>query len=50
MVDKIISLLTTVFLVTALGIALRKGAPTAKVITASGNAIAKMQRASFGPA
>lgn len=49
MMDKVISLLTTVFFITALGIALRPKAPTAKVITATGNAVAKMQRAAFGP-
>ena len=49
MVDTIISVFTTIFLVTALGIALRPGAPTAKVITAWFNCIAKSQRASFGP-
>jgi len=49
MLDKIISIFTTIFLVTALGIALRPGAPTAKVITAWFNGIAKTQRAAFGP-
>lgn len=49
MVDKFVSVLTTVFMVTALGIALRKGAPTAKVIAAGGDAIAKIQKATFGP-
>lgn len=50
MVDKLIGVLGTVFAVTALGIALRPKANTAKVITAAGNAVASMQKASFGPA
>lgn len=47
--DKMFSVLTTVFAVTALGIALRPGAPTAKVITALTSGVAKIQTASFGP-
>jgi len=39
----------TVFAVTALGIALRPGAPTATVVSALTNGIAKMQSATFGP-
>lgn len=49
MMDKAISVITTIFLVTALGIALRPGAPTAKVITALFTGIAKTQRAAYGP-
>ena len=39
MVDKFISVFTTIFLVTALGIAMRPGAQTAKVITAHGSTV-----------
>ena len=49
MVDKVISIFTTIFVVTALGIALRPGAPTAKVIAAWFSGIALTQRAAFGP-
>lgn len=49
MVDKVISVISTIFLVTALGIALRPGAPTAKVIEALFGGISKAQRAAFGP-
>ena len=49
MVDKLVSIVTTAFVVTAIGIALRPGAPTAKVITAGTSGVAKMQRAAFGP-
>lgn len=49
MVDKVISVVTTIFAVTALGIALRPNAPTAKVIEATFNGIATTQRAAFGP-
>lgn len=47
--DKVVTVITTVFIVTAVGIALRPGAPTAKVLTAFWNGIAKSQRAAFGP-
>lgn len=49
MVDKIVSVVTTIFAVTALGIALRPSAPTAAVITSTFNGIATSQRAAFGP-
>ena len=49
MVDKVISVFSTIMLVTALGIALRPGAGTAKVITAIFGGLAKSQRAAFGP-
>lgn len=49
MVDKAISVITTVFAVTAIGIALRPNAPTATVITAFWNGIANAQKAAFGP-
>lgn len=49
MVDKIIGVIGTIFSVTALGIALRPNAPTAKVIEATFSGIAATQRAAFGP-
>lgn len=49
MIDKLVTIVTTALAVTAVGIALRPGAPTAKVIAASGTSLAKVQRASFGP-
>lgn len=50
MMDKAFSVIITVFAVTALGIALRPGAPTATVISSLTSGIANMQRAAFGPA
>lgn len=49
MVDKVVSVVATIFAVTALGIALRPNAPTAKVITSFFNGIATTQRAAYGP-
>lgn len=49
MIDKLVTIVTTALAVTAVGIALRPGAPTARVIMSSGSALAKVQRASFGP-
>ena len=49
MVDKLVSIVSTIFAVTALGIALRPNAPTANVIAATFNGIATTQRAAFGP-
>lgn len=49
MVDKVVSVVTTIFAVTALGIALRPNAPTAAVITSTFTGIAKSQTAAFGP-
>lgn len=49
MKDAFVALVGTVFAVTAVGIALRPGAPTANVISALTNGIAKMQSATFGP-
>lgn len=45
MFDKFFALLGTVFVVTAIGIALRPGAPTAGVIKAVGDSISNIQRA-----
>lgn len=50
MIDKLIGVVGTIFAVTALGIALRPNAPTAKVIEAGFAGIAATQRAAFGPA
>lgn len=49
MIDKVISIFTTALAVTALGIALRRGAPTADVVKATTEGFAKIQTASFGP-
>jgi len=49
MKDALIAIVGTAFAVTAVGIALRPGAPTAGVIAALTNGIAKMQSATFGP-
>lgn len=49
MVDKVVSVITTAFMITALGIALRPGAPTAAVIKAVGSSVAQIQTAAFGP-
>lgn len=49
MVDKIVSIFTTALIITGVGIALRPGSPTAKVIEASFSGLAKVQRAAFGP-
>lgn len=49
MVDKIVTIFTTALAVTAVGIALRPGAPTAKVALASGTAFAKIERGAYGP-
>lgn len=48
MIDKIVSVFTTALIVTAVGIALRPGAPTAKVITALLKGFAGIQRAAAG--
>ena len=49
MVDKLLGIVGIIFAVTALGIALRPNAPTAKVIQATFAGIAQSQRAAFGP-
>lgn len=49
MVDKIVSIFTTALAVTAVGIALRPGAPTASVLSAGLNGFANIQRSAFGP-
>ena len=50
MLDSVVTIVSTAFAVTAVGIALRPNAPTAQVITAFFNGLAKSQSASFGPA
>lgn len=49
MVDKIVSVFTMALMVTALGIALRPGAPTASVIGSATRGFAAIQTAAFGP-
>lgn len=49
MLDKLTTVVVTIFMVTAVGIALRPGAPTANVLKALFNGIAKTQTAAFGP-
>lgn len=49
MKDALVAIIGTAFAVTAVGIALRPGAPTASVISALTNGVAKMQSATFGP-
>lgn len=49
MKETAVAIFGTVFAVTAVGIALRPGAPTASVITSLTGGIAKMQSATFGP-
>jgi hypothetical protein len=49
MFDKVVSIVVTIFAVTALGIALRPGAPTASVIKAFFSGLAASQKAAFGP-
>lgn len=48
MVDKIVSVFTTALVVTGVGIALRPGAPTAKVIDSVLKGFAGIQRAAAG--
>jgi len=45
MLDKFFGFLGTVFVVTAIGIALRPGAPTASVVKAVGDSVANIQQA-----
>lgn len=49
MMDKLVTIVTTALCVTAVGIALRPGAPTAKVIKAAGSALAGVEKATYGP-
>lgn len=49
MLDQVVTIVTTAFAVTAVGIALRPNAPTAQVVTAFFNGLATSQRATFGP-
>jgi hypothetical protein len=48
MFDKAFTILTTAFVITGVGIALRPGAPTAGVIKATTGGISGMQRAAYG--
>lgn len=49
MIDKIVTIFTTALGVTAVGIALRPGAPTAKVIGSTFGGFAKVERGTYGP-
>ena len=49
MFDKVFSVATTALIITGVGIALRPGAPTARVIEALLNGFAKIQNAAYGP-
>jgi hypothetical protein len=48
-INSLVTVVTTAFAVTAVGIALRPNAPTASVISAFFNGLAKSQSATFGP-
>lgn len=48
MVDKVVSVFTTALIITGVGIALRPGAPTAKVIDSMLKGFAGIQRAAYG--
>jgi hypothetical protein len=48
MFDKLFTLLGTVFVVTAIGIALRPGAPTASIVKSLGDTLVNSQRAAYG--
>jgi hypothetical protein len=47
--DSVVTIATTAFAVTAVGIALRPNAPTASVIKAFFSGLAASQKATFGP-
>ena len=49
MIDKLVTIVTTAFAVTAVGIAFRRGSAAPAVINATTGGIAKMQTAAFGP-
>ena len=49
MLDNVVSIITTAFMVTAVGIALRPNSPLPKVIEATGTALSRSQTAAFGP-
>ena len=49
MIDKLVTVITTAFAVTAVGIAFRKGSQAPAVISATTGGIARMQTAAFGP-
>jgi hypothetical protein len=48
MFDKLFTLLGTIFVVTAIGIALRPGAPTASIVKTLGDTLVKSQQAAYG--
>jgi hypothetical protein len=49
MIDKVVSIFTTALVITGVGIALRRGAPTANVAKQTLGGFAKIQTAAFGP-
>jgi len=49
MINGLVTVLTTALAVTAVGIALRPNAPTAKVLDAGLGGFSKIQLAAFGP-
>jgi hypothetical protein len=48
MFDKLFTLLGTIFVVTAIGIALRPGAPTASIVKSLGDTLVSSQKAAYG--
>lgn len=48
MIDNITKVILTAFIITAVGIALRPNAPTAKVISSITNGVVSMQKAATG--
>ena len=49
MVDKIATIAVTALIITGVGIALRRGAPTAAVVRSATNGFADIERAAYGP-
>ena len=48
MLDRLFALVGTIFIVTAIGIALRPGAPTANIVKAFGDTLVGAQKAAYG--
>lgn len=48
MLDKLFSLIGTIFIITAVGIALRPGAPTAAIVKSLGDTLVGAQKAAYG--
>lgn len=49
MIDSFVTIAVTALTVTAVGIALRPGAPTAKVVSAGFGGLANVERSAYGP-